>query len=361
VRDGWLEEATEFGDVGSAPYEGLRRSVADDPEIRPWRPEGRAAVDPRSGVRTVYSPARARRPHDHPLPPPPEPEDCVVCAGRATTVVDVAPLSRGFTFINKNLYPVVYPREGDAWAEVRDAGGPATGMHFLQWVSTEHDVDLHNAPVEDLAVVVARLAALEDRLYRSEASGMPATGEGRYGHVGVIKNVGRMVGGSLVHGHQQVLHTNVRPLALDLDARFLERTGEPFAEMILRENPEDLTVRDYGDWFRMLVPWFMQRPLDMQIACLRRGVTDLRDLGPEGERALAEALRDAAAAVTSLMPGMGREVAWNMTAHNGVAGGLYVEFLPYTQERGGYECLGLTLCESTPALTATAVRDTLGV
>ncbi|MHC4473518.1 MAG: hypothetical protein ACYS99_21455 [Planctomycetota bacterium] len=339
VPDAWLDGATEFPDAGEAAYEDLWRSIADDAGIGPWRPEDRAAVDPRTGVRTVYSPARARRPHDHPLPPPPEPEECIVCAGRATAVIDVAQLSRGRTFINKNLFPVVYPQDGRAWPEVSGdvREGPASGLHFLQWVSTEHDVDLHNAPVEDVAVVVERLAVLEDRLYRSEASGMPETGEGRYGHVGVIKNVGRMVGGSLVHGHQQILHTNVRPLGLDLDARFLERMGEPYASMILRENPVELTVRDYGHWFRTLVPWFMQRPLDMQIVCTRPGVRDLRDLDPDGVTALAGALRDAASAVTALMPGMGREVAWNLTVHTGIAGGLYVEGLPYTQEGGGYE------------------------
>ena len=68
-----------------------------------------------------------------------------------------------------------------------------------------------------------------------------------------------------------------------------------------------------------------------------------------------------AEAVTAIMPEMGREVAWNMAVHNGVAGGLYVEVLPYTQERGGYEMLGLNLCEGTPFDIAGRLRDYFGV
>ena len=56
------------------------------------------------------------------------------------------------------------------------------------------------------------------------------------------------------------------------------------------------------------------------------------------------------------MPERGREVAYNLVFHNGVAGGLYVEVLPWMQERGGYESLGLGLCEGTPESAAERVR-----
>jgi len=213
-------------------------------------------------------------------------------------------------------------------------------------------------PVEDIAIVVARLAALERTLYGG-GDGMPEVRDGQHGHVGIVKNVGRLVGGSVAHGHQQIAHTNVRPQALALDAVFERRTGEPFAGMMLRQNPESLSIREYDGRFRLLVPWFMQRPLEMMIVGEWPGVRDLCDLDDGGRVALARALRDAAEAVTTLMPAMGREVAWNLTVHNGIAGGLYVEILPYTQERGGYEALGISLCAGTPGSSAERVRGYL--
>ena len=38
------------------------------------------------------------------------------------------------------------------------------GLHFLQWMSSLHDKDWHNMPLEDRVVVMRRLAALEKKL-----------------------------------------------------------------------------------------------------------------------------------------------------------------------------------------------------
>lgn len=355
VPEEWLRRAAKIPDLAAATGEDLRRLVAADEDVAAWKPEARVVLDPRSGVRTVFSPARARRPHDRPPPPPPPLTECLVCAGKTTDVVDVAPLSGGHsTFVNLNLFPVVWPFDGGGAGEL---GPTANGLHLLQWVSTDHEADLDNLDPADGAVLLERLGILEERL--SSIGSFPETGPGRRGHVGIMKNVGRLVGGSIVHGHQQIFATNVRPLALERDAAFCEREGEPFASFILRETPDDLRIAE-RDGVVILVPPFMARPLDMMIVVADPAVADVRDLDDRGRLALATALRDATRTVVSLMPRHGREVAYNLTFHNGIAGGLYVEVLPYTQEQGGCERLGLNLCQGSPESSAAEIRAFLG-
>jgi hypothetical protein len=57
------------------------------------------------------------------------------------------------------------------------------------------------------------------------------------------------------------------------------------------------------------------------------------------------------------MPQVGRELAYNVIANNGPGAGLYFEFLPYTQEIGGVEHLGLFVCQELPARAAARLRD----
>jgi hypothetical protein len=105
-------------------------------------------------------------------------KECSVCQGKTTGVIDVADLSEGFTFINKNLFPILYP------LEMRDSDNPANkpgpedrlayGLHFLQWTSSQHNKDWHNMPLADRVVVLKRLAVLEKKLLSATVGGMPA-------------------------------------------------------------------------------------------------------------------------------------------------------------------------------------------
>jgi galactose-1-phosphate uridylyltransferase len=177
----------------------------------------------------------------------------------------------------------------------------------------------------------------------------------------VIKNVGRLVGGSLVHGHQQMLHTSIRPRRVGDDARFLRRRGEPFARSLLRETPPELVVRSYDGGARLVVPWFMRRPLEMILALEGEGTWEhLHDLEAGERRSLAAGLVDATRAVRDLMPRLGREIAYNLAFHTGPVGSLYVEMLPYTQERGGFEHTGIVVCQAEPETMAAAIREILG-
>jgi galactose-1-phosphate uridylyltransferase len=328
-------------------------------EIVDFLPDGVYRIDPRNGDRVLYHSSRGSRPHDNvPTAERQIPErECVICQGETTNVIDVAGLSEGFTFINKNLFPVLYPFEGE---------DTASGLHFLQWTSSQHDKDWHNMPLGDCVVVMARLAALEKTLLAG-ADELPSVadfGHGRdhkrvpRGFVIVIKNYGRLVGGSLIHGHQQIAFSNVMPRHFCDNWRFACEHGEMFSAYMLRKTPSKLVVKDYGPAV-LVVPAFMRRPYDMMLLLKDVSRRYLHELD-EGElQAVAESWQNGIRAMRDIMPRMGREIAYNVIINNGPGAGLYVEFLPYTQETGGVEHLGLLVCQELPERAAACLRETL--
>ena len=224
-------------------------------------PMGFVQTDPRNGDRIVYNSARARRPHDN-TSEKSNPKNgakelkCLICEGLTTKILDVADLSEGFTFINKNLFPIFYPETADNPKGNFNpvlSGEAAAGCHFLQWTSSFHENDWQNMPMADRVIVLQRLAALENKLL--EQSGQ---------YVSIIKNYGRLVGGSLAHGHQQIGVSNILPNRIRQDQQFAETHGETFPSYMLRENPKELLIKDYGTAV-LLTPYFMRRPYDMQL------------------------------------------------------------------------------------------------
>ena len=57
------------------------------------------------------------------------------------------------------------------------------------------------------------------------------------------------------------------------------------------------------------------------------------------------------------MPRLGRELAYNWIMHEGDIGGMYIELLPWTQEMGGYEQLGIYLCQGRPVTTVECYKE----
>jgi galactose-1-phosphate uridylyltransferase len=337
-------------------------------------PDGVYQIDPRNGDRIIYHSSRARRPHDNRPSPSSDLEfeqQCVICQGHTTGIIDVADLSQGFTFINKNLFPILYPLgidrsnhlvSGGVQAPVPE-GRPSYGFHFLQWTSSQHDRDWHNMPLSDNVVVMKRLAALEKKLLTDSGGFMPATetwGDlpGRHGFVLIIKNYGHLVGGSLSHGHQQIAFSNVMPRRIWDDWCFEREKGEPFSAYLLRETPSELIIRDYGP-ATLLVPYFMRRPFDMMLLLKDTSRKYICELTEAEIAAVAEGWHDATQAIRLIMPEIGREIAYNVTTHNGPGAGLYFEFLPYTQEIGGVEHLGLFVCQGNPKSVAARIRELL--
>lgn len=348
-----LERILQANDIEALPFPQLLRLFREEEAMARFLPDGTHQVDPRSGERILYNASRARRPHDN-APPAQDPgttQECAICRGDTTGVVDVASLSEGFTFINKNLFPALFPLDPDQ-------GRGARGLHLLQWTSSRHDRDWHNLPPSDLSVVMGRLAALERTLLVNSVGFLPETESGGRGFVSIIKNYGRLVGGSLDHGHQQITLGNVMPRRVEDHARFQKERGEPFSAYLLRENPPHLTVAEYGP-ARLVVPYFMKRPYDMMLLVRDTAKKHLYELNKAELAAVARGWHDATRAIHHLLPATGRQVAYNAVTHNGPGAGLYFEFLPYTQEDGGLEKLGLYVCQQQPAVAAAHIDQFL--
>jgi len=239
-----LANILQAEDVEDLPFPELVRLLQEEKGVSSFLPDGVYQVDPRNGDRVLFHSSRARRPHDNrpsqPTAPELEPE-CVICQGRTTGVLDVADLSYGFTFINKNLFPILYPFDivrsklgvGGGTQDPRVVERPAYGLHFLQWTSSEHHKDWHNMPLSDCAIVMKRLAVLEKKLVAESGELMPVTESGGHGFVLIIKNYGHLVGGSLAHGHQQIAFSNMMPRHIRDNWLFERDRGEPFSAYLL--------------------------------------------------------------------------------------------------------------------------------
>ena len=95
----------------------------------------------------------------------------------------------------------------------------------------------------------------------------------------------------------------------------------------------------------------MKRPLDTMIILKNSSKNYLHHLNNQEISDLALALQINLKSVPELMIKIGREPAYNVIFHTGPSVGFYIEVLPYTQETGGYEHIGIYICQSSPELT----------
>ncbi len=368
-----LPQLLDWESLESLSFDQLVTLFERERGITNFIPDGTFQVDPRNNDRVVFNSSRVRRPHDNRpvekiLNQDDNERECVICTGNTTGIIDVTELSDGFTFINKNLFPVVYPSKypdkypSDDGAEDSIYGGrPAHGFHLLQWTSSYHDRDWHNIPVDDGVIIMRRLATLEEILLKSYLdfhSQDSSTSVEHTGYVSIIKNYGHLVGGSLVHGHQQIVFSNVMPARFYDNWRFQQINGKPFSGYLLEENPTELQVKDYGV-AKLVVPYFMRRPFDMFLLVNDIDKGYLHELDDDEIKAVTLGWQDAIRVILQVMPMIGKETAYNITTHNGPGAGLYFEFLPYTQEIGGLEHLGLVICQGNPYDSAQQIREIL--
>ncbi|MFL7891333.1 MAG: hypothetical protein AB8I56_04645 [Anaerolineales bacterium] len=340
-----------------------------------YQPDPIAHQDPRNSEQVLFNTSRANRPHDNvdqninQTVKISGPEDCIICAGKTTGVVDVADLSQGFTFINKNLFPIVYPVENPSFqtrskslaGPLSAEGNPAFGLHFLQWTSSIHTQDWHNMSSDDLIVVMKRLSVLEKTLLTTSLDAMPSLEKygdhpGRSGFVSIIKNSGSPVGGSIEHGHQQVVFSNLMPRRVQENLKFKLDRGVYFAEYVLQENPPQLLVRAYEQAV-LIVPYFMRRPFDMLLILKDTHKAYLHELSSHEIASITAGWQDGIKLLRAILPVKRRPIAFNVVIHNGPGAGLYFEFLPYSQEEGGFEKLGLSVCQSNPALACDQLKE----
>ena len=367
-----LDKLVETQSLAETTSEHIYELVANEEALQKYIPDGYAKTDPRDGAVILYNSARARRPHGYSETEISEAEaskSCPVCEGKTTGILDVAELSEGYTFINKNLFPLMYPADSKQYKTPDDSfytgedpkGAAASGIHLLQWSSSFHDKDWHNMPIEDCTTVMQRLAELEKKLLTGTGTDMPETGQNKngnkvYGYVSIIKNHGKLVGGSMPHGHQQIAHGNVKPKRVSENEQFEERNKDNFSASIQKNISSDLIVKDY-DTATLFVPPFMRRPFASMLALKDTSKSFLHDLSQKEIKDIAQAWSETTRAILTIMPRIGREPAYNIITNNGPGTGLYFEFLPYTQEMGGYEHLGLWICQGTPEQAAGELRE----
>ncbi len=332
----FMKSLTQSEDITSLTADKLVSYFREDEQICNYLPEIQVARDPRTDNYVVFNAKRASRPKDNTQSANREIPECVICSGKTTGILDLKKLSSGYTFINKNLFPILYPHDYPVQAEM------SAGFHFLQWTSSFHDNDWTNMPVKDLAVVLGRTAAVEGWLLENSSRFFQETGKG---WVSVIKNYGKAVGGSLKHDHQQIGFSSVMPGRVKRNIDFLNENGMSFSSYLLAKNPSSLTLKDYGT-VKLVVPYYMERPLNMTLIVKESGKDFLFQLDDKEISDTAQAWSDAVSAIMEIMPAIGREPAFNIVSNTGA--GIYFDFLPFTQEFGGFEHSGLYLCQMTP-------------
>jgi len=342
--------------------------------LNTFTPSGISQIDPRNGERILFNTARSTRPHDYHSHKDNSEESqiCPICEGNTTGVLDWAKLSQGFTFINKNLYPILtlknerFGNGDDNFHEenwLTPKGYTASGLHFLQWTSSYHGRDWHNMPIRDCEIVMNRLAALEKRLlklsYEINFKTTHLKGEKiRAGIVSIVKNHGSAVGGSLVHGHQQIVLSDILPRRVYENWSFKQKNGMFFAEYLLSVNPKEYLIRDYGV-ASLMVPYYMRRPFDMVLVLKNTQKAYLHELNTEEIKAVALGWKEAINIFLQVMPALGKAVNYSVITNNGLGAGLYFEFLPYTQPNGGFEHLGLSVSQGEPGDVAEHIRELL--
>jgi len=356
-----LQQLVETNSIEDLSTDQLLSSFKTDHILRVPSEPIDTSIDPRSGEPVIFNPSRAVRPHDYPEGGEKKTE-CPICAGNSTGIIDLAKLSEGYTFINKNLYPVINPPE--LTKDYQSFGNESPrGLHFVQWTSSFHDHDWHNMPEDDCVIVMSRLAALEKKLLSvsqdlaaldSQAQSISPSDW----FISIIKNVGSAVGGSLEHGHQQILLGDIAPRRIIENQKFLDKHSQVFSSYLQSTNPDSLLIRDYGPAV-LLVCEFMRRPYEMVLLIKDSKKRYLHELDQSEMESIALGWKNASQAIRKLMPMMNKEIAFNVITHNGPGSGLYFEFLPYTQEQGGLEQLGLSICQMEPEQAAKQIKAQL--
>lgn len=332
-----LDAHTASASLESLGFRGLEALCRDSAAVH--APERSLGRDPRCDLPIAYSEARRHRLGA---------TGCVVCDAKTCPAADVAVLpGDDRAWLTPNFYPVAYPFPDAAALAATSA---LHGLHLVQWSSLRHDGGLIGAEAGTAAAIFGQLARAEEWLLHHADAQYPDSGGGHRGHVGLIKNRGRTVGGSVEHDHQQVLLSNL-PFAEPPATRGL-RTA-----LLAQARPE-LEVERL-DGVRTLVPAFMRRPLHAFIVPEGDDAGWLHHLQPARLDALALAVARLTLATSALMAGSGREPAWNLVCHTGEGCGPILELRPYTQPLGGYEHLGLYICEETPATSAGRLRAAL--
>ena len=338
-------------DITSLSGKQLLEMFREEEGISKYKPDAFGHIDPRSLEPILNNPSRNRRPNAESGEK--VTTDCPICDGNTTKIIDYVEFKDDFTFINKNLFPAIYPHAVPQSHSQECTEFPAWGLHLLQWTSAYHELDWHNMPVEDLSIVMKQLGVLEAYLLSAFQDVLADSL-----HVSIIKNGGLGSGGSLAHGHQQIILSNAIPRKAIENLNFEKTHGQVFSKFMLERNPKSLVIRDF-DEVVLLVPDFMRRPGNMQLIVKDTTKKFIHQLSDAELAAVSAGWKTAILAIHQFMIERGQTVSYNVITHNGPGAGLYFEFLPRTQTEGGFEMIGLSICQSAPELVANQMRELL--
>ena len=297
-----------------------------------------AVSDPRTQDVVLFNPSRASRPRHKG-----ESSGCPICDGKSTPIIDLEPLSHGISFINQNLYPAVFPHKKTGDAEIQ-----VSGLHFVQWTTSYHDSGWDTMPIEDLAIVFKQLGRLEKYLLYTD---FPQDIIGNQRTISIIKNAGAYSGGSMAHDHQQIILTDALPARMKQNQEFEQENGIHFADYLLTKTSPDLVAADLGEAV-LLVPPFMRRPYNLILVLRNTSRQFIHQLSNMEINAVVRGWKLAIRSIQQIMPQIGKDISYNVLTHNGPGAGLYFEFLPHSQINGGFEQLGLSICQASPELCA---------
>jgi diadenosine tetraphosphate (Ap4A) HIT family hydrolase len=101
----------------------------------------------------------------------------------------------------------------------------------------------------------------------------------------------------------------------------------------------------------------MRRPYDLFLIIKDTSKQYLHELTDKEVECVSRAWQEATRALLEVLQKLGKEEAYNMTVNNGPGAGLYFEFLPFTQLIGGYEKIGLWVCQENPFKAAEILRE----
>lgn len=358
-------------DISKLEFAQLLDNISHDEQLCKSSPDGICQIDPRNGNLVIYNSSRAKRIYsiNNNIHSTSDDETCPICKGQSSQIFDLAQQSEGFTFINKNIFPIFHPIEEIPYEDSDyflhpdsdHVGRSSYGFHLLQWTSSIHHKDWHNMPFADAFIALSRLATLEETLLYQPSnfmshSVMKMKESVVSGYVSIIKNFGAAAGASLSHGHQQIAYSNILPQRFFNNLRFRKRNNKSFSDFMLSENPRNLLVKDYGEVV-LLVPYFMKRPLDMLLIIKDTDKRYLHQLSELEKQQVTKGIQEATSAIIILMENMGLDPAYNMIVNNGPGCGLYFEFLPQTQRMGGYEHIGLFVCQANTYDSAKLLRE----
>ncbi len=322
-------------------------------------------LDLLTGEWLLVSPHRAKRPwHGDETPPLPKDvrvhdPDCYLCPGNVRANGTPNPAYRG-THVFANDFPALTSaaRTPGAHDEILRAT-PAAGEARVVCFSPHHTRTLPELDQSEVRQVVDAWCSEVAELSR------------RYTYVQVFENKGAMMGCSSPHPHGQIWASDFVPTQVATeDARQAEWLGSRgstlLAEVVDREEREQVRIVERNDHWLAIVPWWAAWPFEILLIA-REDVRTLPDLDDLARDALASILRRITARydrlfATSFPYSMGwhqapatseHPEAWRLHAH------FYPPLLRSSSVRKfmvGYEMLAEPQRDLTPEQAADRLR-----